>query len=195
MRWLKHILVVGLLAAAAIVALATVFSDHSADYGQVSLPADANVHLPKGTVTVYLSSDATQPGTSGLAFQVIPAAGGAALPMSSPGGSVSADGTQRSEVIGEHGAIAKLDVPGAGEYRVVASSDLPQGTSSLKFGTTAPTAVAAKWKLLAGLVVAALLIALVPVPRHKKRWKDDPETPGAAGTPNDWSTPRAPYAG
>ncbi len=34
------------------------------------------------------------------------------VPMSAAGGSISADGVQRSEVIGEHGAIAKLDVPG-----------------------------------------------------------------------------------
>ena len=34
MRWLKNILVTGLLLAAVVVALATVFSDHSADYGK-----------------------------------------------------------------------------------------------------------------------------------------------------------------
>ena len=196
MRWLKNIVVVGLLLAAVGVTLAALFSDHSDDYGKVPLPANAMVHLPKGTVTVYYSASSTQPGSGGLAFQVLPAAGGNALAMSSPGGSVSADGTQRSEVIGEHGAIAKLDVPGSGQYRVVASSGLPPGASSLGFGTTAAAAVAAKWKILAALVAAAFLVALIPVPRHKRHWQDDPETPGASETPTDWSAPpRAPYAG
>ena len=196
MRWLKNILVTGLLLAAAVVLLATLFSDHSDEYGKVALPSGGMVQLPKGTVTVYFTGSDAQPGSGGLAFQVIPAAGGDAVPMSSAGGSISAEGTQRSEVIGEHGAIAKLDVPGAGEYRVVASTDLPPGSSSLKFGTNPATALAAKWKLLAGLVGLAFLIALIPTPRHKRRWKDDPETPGSSDTPTDWSsTPRAPYAG
>ena len=57
MRWLKHMLTVGLLLAAAVVALATVFSDHSDDYGKVALPSGGVVHLPKGTVTVFYSRD------------------------------------------------------------------------------------------------------------------------------------------
>jgi hypothetical protein len=201
MRWLKNTLFTGLLIAAAVVTVATLFSDHSAEYGQVGLPAGGTVHLPKGTVTVYYATsgeapDGAAPGTQGLAFQVIPAAGGDALPMSSAGGSISAEGTQRSEVIGEHGAIGKVDVPSAGEYRVAVNSDLQPGTSSLKFGTTAATALAAKWKLLAALVGAAFLLALIPTPRRRRRSHDDPETPGPSGTPTDWSsTPRAPYAG
>jgi hypothetical protein len=200
MRWLKNIVAGGLLLAAAVVTLGTLFSDHSAQYGEVVLPSGGLVHLPSGTVTVFLSTsgemqDGAAPGTRGLAFQVIPAGGGDALPMSSAGGSISAEGTQRSEVIGEHGAIGKVDVPGAGEYRVVADSDVQPGTTSLKFGTNAAAALAAKWKLLAALVAAALLLGLIPVPRRKKRWQDDPETPGDAGTPTEWSNPRAPYAG
>ena len=102
----------GLLLAAAAVTLGTLFSDHSAQYGEVGLPSGGMVHLPSGTVTVFLGTsgetqDGAAPGTQGLAFQVIPAAGGNALPMSSAGGSISAEGTQRSEVIGEHGAIAQ----------------------------------------------------------------------------------------
>ena len=205
MRWLKNIVMAGLLLAAAAVTLGTLFSDHSADYGEVGLPSGGMIHLPSGAVTVYLgtsgeSPDGAAPGTQGLAFQVFPAAGGDALPMSSAGGSISAEGTQRSEVIGEHGAIAKVDVADAGEYRVEASSDVQPGLASLKFGTNPATALAAKWKLLAGLVAGAFLVALIPVPRRKKRWQDDPETPGAAETseaPSDWtsSTPRAPYVG
>jgi hypothetical protein len=196
MRWLKNTIVAGLLIAAVAIALSTAFSDHSDDYGRVSLPANGMVHLPDGKVTVFFSGSDAQPGSGGLAVQVVPAAGGAALPMSAPGGSISADGTQRSEVIGEHGAIAKLDVPSTGEYRVVGNTSLPPGTSTLSFGTTVTSAVSAKWKLLAGLVIAAFLIALIPTPRHRRRWQDDPETGGASQTPSEWSsTPRAPYAG
>lgn len=205
MRWLKHIVMAGLLLAAAALTLGTLFSDHSADYGEVGLPSGGMIHLPSGTVTVYLgtsgeSPDGAAPGTQGFAFHVFPAAGGDALPMSSAGGSISAEGTQRSEVIGEHGAIGKVDVPSAGEYRVEADSNVQPGLASLKFGTNPVTALAAKWKLLAGLVAGAFLVALIPVPRRKKRWQDDPETPGAAETSetsSDWtsSTRRAPYAG
>ncbi len=196
MRWLKNIVMAGLLVAAAGLALSAMFSDHSDDYGTVALPAGGMVHLPKGTATVYFSASGAQQGTGGLAFQVIPAAGGSAVPMSAAGGTISADGVQRSEVIGEHGAIAKLDVPGDGEYRVVASTNLPRGSSSLRFGTNAATAIAAKWKLLVGLIVAAFLIALIPTPRHKRRWQDDPEPDSGSTTPTEWSsTPRAPYAG
>ena len=147
-------------------------------------------------MTVYYSQDGSiseQQQNGGLSFQVIPAAGGDPIAMSSAGGSISAEGTQRSEVIGEHGAIAKLDVPADGEYRIVAATDLQPGSASLDFGTNPATAVAAKWKLLAALVGAAFVIALIPTPRHRRRSPDDPETPGASGTPTDWSPrPSAP---
>jgi hypothetical protein len=186
MRWLKHVLTVGLLLAAAVVAVATAFSDHSGEYGKVALPSGGVIHLPEGTVTVYQHE-----GTGGLGFQVVPLTGGDPIPLNSAGGTISADGVQRSEVIGEHGAIAKLDVPGDGDYRVVATSDVPAGSSALEFGTNAATAVAAKWKLLAGLVLAAFLIALIPTPRHTRRSDDH----AAASTAMPPSPPRAPYAG
>jgi hypothetical protein len=196
MRWLKNIVIAGLLVAAAAVGLSALFSDHSDDYGTVALPSGGMVHLPKGAVTVYFAGSDAEAGSGGLAFQVFPATGGAAVPMSAPGGGVSAEGTERSEVIGQHGAIAKLDVPGDGEYRVAASSNLPQGTSSLRFGTNLAIAVAANWKLLAGLVLAAFLVGLIPTPRHGRRRQDRPETPADSGTPTEWSsTHRAPYAG
>ena len=69
------------------------------------------------------------------------------------------------------------------------------GTASLKFGTNAATALAAKWKLLAALVAAAFLVGLIPVPRHKKRWQDDPETPGAAGDAYRLVDPARPVRG
>jgi hypothetical protein len=196
MRWLKHTLFVVLLVVAGGVALATLFSDHSKEYGTVALPSGGTVHLPKGKVTVFYSVDGTVSAdqqSGGLAFQAIPVAGGPPVGMSSAGGSISAEGTQRSEVIGEHGAIAKLDVPADGEYRIVAATDLPPGVASLDFGTDVATALAAKWKLLAGLVGAAFLVSLIPVPRSRRR---DPASSSSASTSTEWSsTPRAPYAG
>src|SRR4029077_3569197 len=88
MRWLKHMLTVGLLIAAGVLALATVFSNHDSEFGKVALPSDEIVHLPKGATTVFYSgdgSDVEQQGT-GLAFQVVPIAGGDPIPMSSAGG-------------------------------------------------------------------------------------------------------------
>src|SRR5690242_17990874 len=56
MRWLKNTVVALLLIAAAVVTLGTLFSDHSAQYGEVGLPSGGLVHLPSGTVTVFLST-------------------------------------------------------------------------------------------------------------------------------------------
>ena len=199
MRWLKNILVTGLLLAAAVLALATVLSDHSAEYGTVGLPEGGVLHFPKGTVTVYYSQNGSiseQQQGAGLSVRVIPVAGGDPVPMSSAGGSISAEGTQRSEVIGEHGAIAKLDVPADGDYRIAAASNLQPGSVSLDFGTNAATAIASKWKLFAALVGAAFVLALIPTPRHRRRSHDDPKSPGASGAPSEWSSSRrAPYAG
>lgn len=185
MRWLKQALTVGLLLGAGAVAVATAFSSHSDDYGKVGLPPGGVVHLPKGTVTVY------QPeGVAGVGFQVVPLAGGDPIPAKSAGGTISADGVQRSDVVGEQGAVAKLDVPGDGDYRVLATSDVPVASTSLEFGTNTATAMAGKWKLLAGLVLAAFLIALIPTRRPRRRPEDD------SGAPRGWSSnPRAPYAG
>ncbi len=199
MRWLKHILVTGLLLAAVAVTLAAVVQrslrrlrKRGAAFGWRRSP-------PQGDGDGLYSQDGSvseQQQNGGLSFQAIPVAGGDPIAMSSAGGSISAEGTQRSEVIGEHGAIAKLDVPADGDYRIVAATDLQPGSASLDFGTNSATAVAAKWKLLAALVGAAFVIALIPTPRHRRRSQDDPETPGASGTPTEWSsTPRAPYAG
>ncbi len=199
MRWLKNILVTGLLLAAAVVTLGTLFSDHSAEYGTVGLPEGGVLHFPKGTVTVYYSQNGSiseEQQNGALSFQAIPVAGGPAIAMSSAGGTISAEGTQRSEVIGEHGAIAKLKVPSDGDYRIATASNLQPGVVSLDFGTNAATAVAAKWRLLAALVGGAFVIALIPIPRHRRRSHDDPKTPGSSGTSTEWSsTPRAPYAG
>jgi hypothetical protein len=195
MRWLKGVISVGLLVAAACIALATAFSDHADDYGQTPLPQGGVVHLPKGKVTVFYSqlgdgSDPVRQVTGAFGFAVTPVGGGAPVPMSADDGTPSPVATQRSETIGELGAVAKLDVPMSGDYLVTGSTSLPAGSSFLKFGTNAGAAVLAKWHLLAGLVLAALLIALIPMPRPKRRWEDE------GGAPTGWSSnPRAPYVG
>jgi hypothetical protein len=194
MRWLKHTISILLLLAAAGVVLATAFSDHSDDYGQVPLPEGGTVQLPEGKVTVYyrMSGDAADPdvSTHGLAFRVTPVGGGQPISLALAGGQTSDVSVIRKETIGEHDAIAKLDVPAAGEYVVQGSTSLAPGTAHLEFGTNAGSAVLEKWKLLAGLLLGALLLAVIPVPRSGRRWEDP------AAEPSGWSSdPRAPYAG
>jgi hypothetical protein len=192
MRWLKHTISILLLLVAVGVVLATVYSDHSDDYGRVSLPQGGTVHLPEGKVTVFYrvlgdTSEIDQ-NTGGLAFQVMPTRGGAPIAMALPNGQTSGVAVTRSETIGELGAVAKLDVPAAGDYVVSGSTNLAAGTSYLEFGTNAGSALLQRWKLLAGLVLAALLLAIIPVPRSGRRWQD--------ATDSTWSSdPRAPYAG
>lgn len=192
MRGLKHTISILLLLVAVGVVLATVFSDHSDDYGRVSLPQGGTVHLPEGKVTVFYrvpgdTSEIDQ-NTGGLALQVTPTRGGAPIAMALPNGQTSGVAVTRSETIGELGAVAKLDVPAAGDYVVSGSTNLAAGTSYLEFGTNAGSALLQRWKLLAGLVLAALLLAIIPVPRSGRRWQD--------ATDSTWSSdPRAPYAG
>jgi hypothetical protein len=191
MRWLKHTISLLLVVAAVVVALATVFSDHSADYGKVALPQGGTVQLPRGNVTVYDkvhggSTDGTTNGT--FSFQVIPADGGAPLSLG-PVSQTFDYGLVRSESIGQIDAVAKLKVPSSGDYVVRGSTSGAPASVSLEFGTNAGTAVLHRWKLLAGLLFGALLLALIPVPRSGRRW-------GSEDQPTGWSSdPRAPYAG
>jgi hypothetical protein len=194
MRWLKRMISLILLLVAAGVIVATGFSEHSDDYGRASLPQGGTVHLPEGTVTgayrVNGDTPALDRNTGGVAFQVVPVAGGTPIAMTLDNGQPSEVAVQRSETIGELGAVAKLDVPSSGDYFVSGSTNLPAGSSFLEFGTNAGAAVLAKWHLLAGLVLGAFLIALIPTPRPKRRWEDE------GGAPTGWSSdPRAPYAG
>jgi hypothetical protein len=194
MRWLKHTISAVLLLVAVGVVLSTALSDHSDDYGQVTLPQGGTVHLPEGKVTVFyrVLGDSSEFGqnSGGLAFQVSPAQGGEPIAMALANGETSGVAVTRRETIGELGAVAKLDVPAAGDYFINGSSNLPVGTSFLEFGTNAASAVLERWRLLAGLLIGAMLTTIIPVPRSSRR-SEDP-----AGEPTGWSSdPRAPYAG
>jgi hypothetical protein len=192
MAWLKRTISILLVAAAVALALATGFSNHSDDYGKVPLPQGGAVHLPQGKVVVFYSQPAgpSDQVSVPFSFQVVPVAGGAPVSASTQNGTASDITGERSQTIGELGAVAKLQVPSAGEYVVSASGNLAAGTASLEFGTSAGDAVLQRWHLLAGLVIAAILIALIPVPRSRRRWEDE------TGAPGGWSSdPRAPYAG
>ena len=193
MRWLKHTVSFLLLVAAVAVTLGTVFSNHSDDYGKVPLPQGGVVHLPQGEVVVFYrqAGGGSDGGPAApLTFQVMRVTDGAPVPVSADNGATIANADQRSETIGELGAVAKLDVPSAGSYVASAGGAGAPGTSSLEFGTNAGSALAQRWRLLAGLLGAAILVALIPVPRSKRRWEDP------SGPASGWSSnPRAPYAG
>ena len=193
MRWLKHTVSFLLLVAAVAVTLGTVFSNHSDDYGKVPLPQGGVVHLPQGEVVVFYrqAGGGSDGGPAApLTFQVMRVVDGAPVPVSADNGATIANADQRSETIGELGAVAKLDVPSAGSYVVRVGGAGAPGTSSLEFGTNAGSALAKRWRLLAGLLGAAILVALIPVPRSKRRWEDP------SGPASGWSSnPRAPYAG
>ena len=194
MRWLKPLISTALVVAAVGIAFATLLSDHDADYGEVPLPPGGTVQLPDGEVTIFFHQRGNVRRTSGraalpLAFQVVPAGGGPALPLRSPNGSEiqSETSVQRSATVGELGAIAKLDVPAEGAYVVHGTSGFPAGSAFISLGTNAGVALADRWKLLAGLVGAAALISLIPVPRRAKRWGDPDQ-------PTGWSSDStAPY--
>jgi hypothetical protein len=193
MRWLRNIVSLGLLVALGAIVLVTGLSEHSDDYGQVPLPQGGPVHLPEGEVTIFLRHltdqlDPSQKASMHLGFQVVPAVGGAPVSISSENDAPAVDSVTRSETIGELGAVGKLDVPAAGDYRVVASGDMQPGVAFLDFGTNAGAALVARWKLLAALLAAAILVSLVPIPRRRRGEE--------SGAPVGWSNdPRAPYAG
>src|ERR1700704_6005636 len=106
MRWLKPLISIGLLVAAVAIALATAFSGHTGDYGKVPLPQGGTVHLPAGKIVVYYDqpgsgSDSTPQVSVPFAFQVVPAGGGTAVPVSSENGAPSPDAVPQSQHIGE----------------------------------------------------------------------------------------------
>jgi hypothetical protein len=195
MRWLKQTIPALLVLAAVGVVMATVFTDHSSDFGQVSLPEGGMVELPEGTTTVFYEELATAAAptrklSAPLTFQVTPAGGGPALPEKPTAkDSTGAAATSRSVDIGRLGSVAEVEVSAAGDYFVSGRSGQPAGSSYLTFGTSAFDAVVRKWHTLAALVGAALLVWLLPTPRRRHDYDD---APGATGWSSD---PRSPYAG
>jgi hypothetical protein len=181
--------------AAAGIALVTVLSDHSDDYGEVPMPQGGVVDLPEGKVTVFLkqigdSSNPIRQVKTPFGFEVVPLGGGVPVPVSSQNDAPAAEAVTRSESIGELGSVAKLEVPAEGEYRVNGSGEFVPGSSFLDFGTNAGDALLKRWKLIVGLIIAALVIGILPTPRHRRRSEDE------GGAPVGWSNdPRAPYAG
>lgn len=193
MRWIKHISVPLLVVAAFAVAIAIVFTDHAADYGTVPLPQGGVVELPSGTVKVFYREGDEARGpiaqlSAPLRFEVTPEGGGAPLEETPTAKSGSAEfETERSADVGSPGSVADIEVPAAGSYLVSGNSGQPAGASYLTLGTDPAGAVLRRWRLLAGLLVAAALVAMIPVPRRRPH--DE-----AAG-PSGWSSdPTAPYA-
>jgi len=188
MRRLNRTISTLLLLGAFGLVLAIGFSDHSDDYGRVTLPSGGTIHLPEGTVTVYdrVSGDssAIEDDTAQVSFQVVPAGGGEPVSLRPVNSEASDTQVTKTETIGEFGALAKLDVPGAGDYQVRGGSDLEPGSVYLDFGTNAGQALLDRWKLIVGLLVGSLVFALIPPPRRRRRWEE----------PTWSSDPREPYA-
>jgi hypothetical protein len=189
MRALKRLIPPLLLAAAAAVVLFTLLGDHKSDYGRVPVPPGGTVELPEETVTVYFEE--AGPASEGvlaapLSIRVTPAAGGSAIELEpTANGGTSETLVQPSENLNALGSVAKLDVPADGPYRISGGSAALAG-SSLTFGTDPLTAVARRWELLAILLGAAVLVALIPLPRRGG---------GHAAEATGWSSdPRSPYA-
>src|SRR5262245_43320298 len=146
MRWLKHLIPIGLVVAAVAIAISTGLSDHQSDYGSVTLPEGGTLQLPEGELVIFYDEPGRDKNTIEqvpvpVSFQVVPAGGGAPLALASADGGPALSSVQRSETIGELGAVAKLEVPRAGLYTVSGQSGREAGVSSLSFGTNAGAAL------------------------------------------------------
>ena len=99
-------------------------------------------------------------------------------------GEISEDLVTRRETIGEFGAFGEARrAEGRADYIVSGGTDLEPGTVYLDFGTNAGTALLDHWKLIAALMLGALLIALIPLPRSPPlagRWVSRPGPPTRA---------------
>ncbi len=200
MQALQHLIPKLLVLAAAAVILATLLSDHSAEYGQVTLPRGGVVTLPEGTVKVFVDESAAAGDESSdprrlsapLRFQVVPVGGGPALvkdPTTKDG--TGEELTTRSQSIGSGGAVANLEVPSEGQYRISGSLGDSGGTQ-LSFGQDSFMAVLGEWKLLAGLLGGAFLITLLPAGRRGSGRSPSPSDEGEA-PPASAEVPAASY--
>jgi hypothetical protein len=188
MHAVKRIVPVLLVLAVIAVVLVTLLSDHESEYGSVPLPAGGTVELPEGSVQVFFdeAGGGDEPELAApLSFQVAPAGGGPPVELEATAkGSNSEVQFRRSEEISTQGSVAKLEIPEQGDYAVSGGQNAAAG-SSLTFGTSPFGAVAERWQLLAGLLGAAVLIALIPLDRRRSSGAD----------PAGWSSdPRPPYA-
>lgn len=193
MQALQRLLPKLLVLAATGVVLATLLSDHSAVYGKVTLPRGGVVTLPEGTTKVFVDESATAGDDSSdprhlsapLRFDVTPVGGGPSVakePTTKDGTSESL--TTRSQAIGSRGAVANLDVPAEGQYRVSGSLG-DNGATQLSFGLDSFMAVVGEWKLLAGLLGGAFLIAIIPLPKRGARHDSSGEPSSeASGEPS-----------
>lgn len=174
-RWLPRLLVLGAIGVVA----AALFSDHRAAYGQVPLPQGGVVHLPEGESKVYLEDLQVDAGgdprrlAGALSFQVVPAAGGAALELGSVPGVEGGNSelTERSQGIASKNAVAQIDAPAAGDYLVRGAYEA-SSSAVLTFGTDPFSAAVNGWKLWGGLLAAAVLIALIPKRRYRPSGED-----------------------
>ena len=145
--------------------------DHESDYGTLTLPPGGRVELPEGTVKVFYDEGGVARNgrnlQAPLRFQVVPATGGTPLTSESTTSSATGTGTQRSEDVISRGSVAKLDVPSEGTYVVTGGNGVAPGV--IKFGTDPFTAVVKRWRLLGGLLLAALIVAFLPAPHTRRR--------------------------
>lgn len=179
MQWLKRIVPKLLMVAALGVVIVALVSDHTAEYGTVPLPQGGVLHLPGDTVKVFVD-EPQEPGdprelSSILSFDVVPVGGSGALAKDATVQSNNEQLSKRSEAVGSKGAVATIDVPAGGDYRVSGGFTEPTAGASLSFGTDAFMAVIHRWKILAGLLGAALLISLIPVPKRDSSYESSGE--------------------
>ena len=173
---LKRIAFWCLLIAAFAIALTTAMGDHEAEHGSLTLPPGGTVELPEGTVKVFYDEGGeVQTGaklSAPVRFQVVPAAGGP--PLTDQTGPAQATGveTQRSEDVISRGSVAELDVPADGAY-VVTGTTGAATPGVIKFGTDPFSAVIDRWRLLGGLLAAALVLAFIPAPRTRQSGQSD----------------------
>jgi hypothetical protein len=185
MQWLKRVLPSCLVIAAIAVVIVTMLSDHSSVRGSVPLPQGGTVTLPAGKTTVFADQSVANKDDetrlqSPVSFGVAPVGGGEPLEVVPSSDDENPDQIyHRSESIGSRGALASIDAPEAGKYLVAGSFEDPHVTGTLSFGTTSFAAVLGKWKLLAGLIGAAILISMMPLPRRSSDWDE-----AVAGSPS-----------
>lgn len=201
MQWLKRVLPKLLVLVAIGVVVAAMLSDHSSEYGQVTLPGGGAVELPEGKTTVFVDDDFALPTdpnrlASPLALAVVSPQRGQ-LQVEPSGEGLPGALFQRSEAIGSSGSVASIEVPSAGRY-LVAGTTASREQATVQFGQTSFQAVAGEWKVIAALLAAAILISLMPLPRREREWKHD--APGASdgdpGEPLGYSPrPVEPYRG